>query len=177
MVTLRKVIPALCLATSIAGLTAYAATTAATDPATADAAAPGAHGWHHHGHRGGMFFVLHKLNVTPEQKTQIKGIFAGEKSQYEALRTSATANRTALATTAPTDPGYPALIQTAQTDAATRIKLESETWSAIYSNVLSKAQQQAIPGIVAAAQKAREARMAEWKAQHPQAPASEPASE
>jgi hypothetical protein len=124
-----------------------------------------------------MFFVLHKLNLTAEQKTQVKSIFAGEKSQFEALRTSAKANHTALATTAPTDPGYPALIQTAQTDAATRIKLQSETWSAIYSNVLTKAQQQAIPGIVAAAQQAREARIAAWKAQHPQAPASEPASE
>jgi hypothetical protein len=41
--------------------------------------------------------------------------------------------------------------------------------------VLTKAQQQAIPGIVAAAQQAREARMAAWKAQHAQATA--PASE
>ena len=173
MVTLRKIIPVLCLATSIAGITGYAATTAATDPAASDAPAPGAHRWHHHGHRGGMFFVLHKLDLTAEQKTQIKGIFAGEHSQFEALHASVKANRTSLATTPPTDPGYPALIQTAQNDAATRIKLESETWSAIYSNVLSKAQQQAIPGIVAAATKAREARMAEWKAQHPRAPAAE----
>jgi Spy/CpxP family protein refolding chaperone len=143
------------------------ATTATT------ATTPGAHGWHHHGHRGGMFFVLHKLNLTAEQKTQIKSIMASEKGQYEALRTSARANHTALATTAPTDSGYPALIQTAQTNAATRVKLRSETWSAIYTTVLTKTQQAAIPGIVAAAQQAREARMAEWKAAHPQAPAPE----
>jgi Spy/CpxP family protein refolding chaperone len=163
MVTLRKVIPAVFLATSLAGIAAYAqvADTAPTAPA------PGAHRWHH-GHGGGMFFVLHKLDLTAEQKTKIKGIMADEKSQYQALHASSKANRSALATTPPTDPGYPALIQTAQTNAATRIKLESETWSAIYGNVLTKQQQDAIPGIVAAAREARESRMAAWKAAHPQ---------
>ncbi len=171
MVTLRKVIPVLCLATSLAGIAAYAQTTA-TAPATTT---PRAHQWHRHGHHGGgMFFVLHKLNLTADQKTQIKSIMAGEKSQFEALRTSAKANHTALATTPPTDTGYPALIQTEQTNAANRIKLRHETWSAIYGK-LTPQQQQAIPGIVAAAQQAREARMAAWKAQHAQetAPASE----
>jgi Spy/CpxP family protein refolding chaperone len=168
MVTLRKTIPALCLATSLVGIAAYAQTSTTTAPA---APAPGHH-WHHHGHHGGgMFFVLHKLNLNAEQKTQIKGILAGQKSQFEALRTSAKANREALATTPPTDSGYPALLETAKTNAATRIQLQSETWSAIYSNVLSEAQRKSIPGIVAAAQAARQARMAEWKAQHPQAAA------
>lgn len=169
MLTLRKTIPALCLATSLVGLTAYATGTA---PATAGA--PAAQGqWHHHRHHGGMFFVLHKLNLTDEQKTQVKSIFAGEKAQFEALRSSAKANRQALAATPPTDPGYPALIQTAQTNAATRIKLESETWSAVFSNVLTKQQQQAIPGIVAEAEQARAAREAEWKAEHAAAAAAD----
>jgi hypothetical protein len=167
MLTLRKTIPVLCLAASLAGVAAYAQTAGTAAPAAAPA---GGHHWHHH-HHGGMFFVLHKLNLSPEQKTQIKSIMAGEKSQYESLHASVKANRQALATTPPTDPGYPALLQTAKTNASTRIQLESETWSAIYGNVLSKAQQQAIPGIVAAAQQAREARIAEWKAQHPQAAA------
>ena len=79
-----------------------------------------------------MFFVLHKLNLTAEQKTQIKCIMASQKSQFEALRTSSKANREALATTPPTDAGYPALIETAKSNAATGIKLRSETWSAIY---------------------------------------------
>ena len=77
-----------------------------------------------------MGFVLHKLNLTDAQKTQIKGIFAGEKSQFEALRASVKANREALATTAPSSPEYPALVQQAQTNATQRIKLETETWSA-----------------------------------------------
>jgi hypothetical protein len=163
MFTLRKMIPALCLATSLAALAVYAAGGAA-DPGASGA--PG--GWRHPGHHphGGMFFVLHKLDLTAEQKTQVKGILAGEKSQFEALHASAKANRHALAVTAPTDPGYPALIQTAQTNAATRIKLESEAWSAIYTGVLSTQQRQAIPGVVAAAEQQREAREAAWKAQH-----------
>ena len=72
-----------------------------------------------------MFFVLHKLNLTADQKTQIKSIMAGEKSQYEALRTSVKANHTALATTPPTDPNYATLIQTEQANAMTRIKLRA----------------------------------------------------
>ncbi len=171
MVTLRKAIPVLCLATSLAGIAAYAQTTA-TAPGTTTA---GSHEWHHHGHRGGgFFFVLHELNLTAEQKTQIKSIMAEQKSQYTALRASIKANRTALATTPPTDPGYATLIQTAQTNAATRIKLQSETWAAVYGKLTTQ-QQQAIPGIVAAAQQAREARVAAWKAAHAQATA--PAAE
>jgi Spy/CpxP family protein refolding chaperone len=164
MFTVRKVVPALCLAASLSGLAVYAATTA---PATT--AATGGHHWHHH-HHGFMGFVLHKLNLEDSQKTMVKSIMAGEKSQFQALRASVKANRQALATTPPTDPGYPALVQTAQTNAAKRITLESETWTAIYQNVLNKSQQAAIPGIVAAAQSARQQRMEAWRAQHPEAP-------
>jgi Spy/CpxP family protein refolding chaperone len=173
MITLRKAIPAICLATSLAGIAAYAQTAATTTTTTTTPGAyPGSHRGHH-GHHGGVFFVLHKLNLTADQKAQVKSILASEKSQYEALRTSTKANRTALETTPPTDSGYPALIQTEQTNAATRIKLQQETWSAIYTTVLTKAQQAAIPGIVAAAQQAREAHVAAWKAQHPEAAAPE----
>lgn len=171
MVTLRKLIPAVCLAASLTAVGVYAATT--TEPAPA----PGEAGWHHGHHHGfgPMGFVLHRLNLTADQKTRVKGVFADEKSQFEALRTSSKSNREALATTPPTDPGYPALIQTAQNNAATRIKLESETWTSIYQNVLTKAQQQAIPGVVAAAQASRQERMEAWKLQHaqPGAPTSD----
>jgi periplasmic protein CpxP/Spy len=162
MFTARKLVPALCVAASLSGLAVYAATTAPATTTTA-AAPAGGHHWHHR-HHGFMGFVLHKLNLTDAQKTQVKSIIAGEKSQFEALRASVKANRQALATTPPTDPGYPALIQTAQTNAATRIRLESETWSAVYQNVLSTAQQGAVPGIVAAAQAQRAEHMAVWKA-------------
>jgi len=171
MLNARKMIPAICLAASLAGAAVYAATTAP------GATAPPAGGPHWHGHRHAfMGFVLHKLNLTDAQKTQIKGIFASEKSQFEALRTSVKANREALETTPPSSPDYPALVQQAQSNAAQRIKLESETWSAIHSSVLTKAQQDAIPGIVAAARAQREAKIGAWKAQHPQ-PSAPPADD
>jgi Spy/CpxP family protein refolding chaperone len=173
MLTARKVIPVICLAASLAGVAVYAATTAPT----AGAPEPSVGGFHRHGHHHGfMGFVLHKLNLTDAQKTQVKGIFAGEKSQFEALRASVKANREALETTAPSSPEYPALVQQAQNNAAQRIKLETETWSAIHASVLTKAQQDAIPGIVAAAKAQREARMAAWKAQHTQ-PSAPPTSD
>jgi Spy/CpxP family protein refolding chaperone len=163
MFTARKFVPALVVAASLSGLAVYAAT---TTPATTETAPTGGHHWHHHHHHGFMGFVLHKLGLNDSQKTQLKSIMASEKSQFEALRASVKANRQALATTPPTDSGYPALIQTAQTNAATRIKLESETWTAVYENVLSQTQRDAIPGIVAAAQAQRAERMAAWQAQH-----------
>jgi len=168
MITLRQVVPALCLVTALSGVAVYAATTTTSAPGPECAG----HHWHH-GDRGGlgaMGFALHKLDLTADQKTQIKAIFADEKSQFETLRTSAKSNREALATTPPTDPGYPALIQTAQTDAATRIKLASQTWTQIYENVLTKAQREKIPSIIAAAQAARQAKMSAWKAEHSETP-------
>jgi Spy/CpxP family protein refolding chaperone len=169
MLTARKLIPAICVAVSLGGAAVYAAGAAATAPTTT--APAGGHPWHHHHHHGMMGFVLHKLNLNDTQKTQLKGVFASEKSQFEALHASVKANREALETTAPSSPDYPALVQQAQANAAQRVKLESETWSAIYTSVLSKAQQDAIPGIVSAARTERAARMAAWQAAHPQAAA------
>jgi Spy/CpxP family protein refolding chaperone len=169
MIKLRRAVSSLCLATALAGLAAYAAT--AEEPAPASECGGAPH-WHH-GHGGGlgeMSLVLHKLNLGADQKTQIKAILAGEKSQFEALHESAKGNRQALAMTPPTNPGYAALIETEQHDAATRIMLEHQTWKQIYESVLTKQQQQQIPAIVAAAQAARESGMGGWKARHPQPP-------
>ncbi len=176
MITLRHIVPALCLATGVAGFSAcaaYAASTAA-DPAVESPAASDAGGPHHwrHGHPGGplgeMGFVLHKLNLSAEEKASIKQIFAEQKSQFEALRASSKSNREALASTPPTDAAaYGALVKTAQTNASTRISLMSQTWTKIYG-ALTPAHQQAIPGIVAAAQAARQSRIEAWKAEHGQ---------
>jgi Spy/CpxP family protein refolding chaperone len=173
MITLRQIVPALCLATALSGVAVHAATTDA--PAT-NSAQPSGHG-HWRGGRGGMggmMFVLHKLNLTPEQKAQVKTLFADQKSQFEALHASARTNRQALETTPPTDSSgdsssaYAALLETAKANAAQRITLESQMWSEIYQHVLTQTQKQSIPGIVAAAQAARQAKMAAWKAEHSQ---------
>lgn len=173
MVKLPRLIPSLCVAAALSGWAVYATAAAAGDAAPAGDCA-GAHQWGHGdgGGPGEMRWVLHKLNLSADQKTQIKSILAGEKGQFDALHASAKANRQALATTPPTDPGYAALVETEQHDAATRITLGYQTWKQIYESVLTKQQQQQIPGIVAAAQAARESRMEGWKSQHP-APPSE----
>jgi periplasmic protein CpxP/Spy len=170
MFTVRKIVPALCLAVSLSGVAVYAATT--TSPST-EAPGPGrANHWHGH-HHGFMGLVLHKLNLTDAQKAQVKSIMTSEKSQFQALRTSSQTNREALASTPPTDTAaYAALVATAQKNAATRIQLESETWSNVYSSVLTQTQRDAVPGIVAAAKAERAQRMEEWKAEHPQAGSS-----
>ncbi|MGA2398656.1 MAG: Spy/CpxP family protein refolding chaperone [Steroidobacteraceae bacterium] len=166
MFTVRKVVPALCLAVSMSGLAVYVASaTASTTPPPA--AGPAGHHWRGHHHGGFMHMVLHKLNLTDPQKAQVKSIMAGEKSRFEALRTSSQTNREALASTAPTDTAaYGALIATAQKNAATRIQLMGETWTNIYQNVLTQTQRDAIPGIVAAAKVQHEQRMEQWKAEH-----------
>jgi Spy/CpxP family protein refolding chaperone len=160
MFTVRKVVPALCLAVSMSGLAVYAAST--TPPTSTEAPGPGGHHWRGH-HHGFMGMVMHKLNLTDAQKTQLKSIMAGEKSQFQALRTSSQTNHEALASTPPTDTAaYAALVATAQKNAATRIQLESEAWLNVYSNVLTQTQRDAIPGIVAAAKAKRE----QWQAEH-----------
>jgi len=166
MVTLRQVLPSLCLVGCLSGSAVYAA-------AAAPAAESGPAGGHwHHGHHGGPLggfgHLLHKLNLTEGQKGEVKTILAGEKAQFQTLGASVKANRQALATTPPTDSNYQTLIQTAQTNAATRITLESVAWTQIYENVLTSTQQKDIPGIVAAEEAAREAKVAAWRAQHPQ---------
>jgi Spy/CpxP family protein refolding chaperone len=169
MFTARKFVPALCLAVSMSGLAVYAAT---NTPASNAAPGPGGHHWHGH-HRGFMGMVLHQLDLTDAQKTQVKSIMAGEKTRFQALRTSSQTNREALANTPPTDASaYAALVATAQKNAATRIQLESETWTNVYANVLTQTQRDAVPGIVAAAKAQREQRIEEWKAEHPQAGSS-----
>jgi Spy/CpxP family protein refolding chaperone len=164
MFTVRKAVPALFLAVSMSGLAVYAATT--TAPTSTESGDEGGRHWHGH-HGGFMGMVLHKLNLTDAQKAQVKSIMAGEKSQFQALRESSRTNHEALASTPPTDTAaYAALVATAQKNAATRIQLESETWSNVYSSVLTQTQRDAIPGIVAAAKARREQRIEEWKAEH-----------
>jgi Spy/CpxP family protein refolding chaperone len=116
-----------------------------------------------------MGMVLHKLNLTDAQKTQVKSIMASQKSQFQALRTSSQTNHDALASTSPTDTAtYAGLVATEQKNAAARIQLESETWSNVYNNVLTQTQREAIPGIVAAAKARRE----QWQAEHAQTASS-----
>ena len=150
MITLRHIVPALCLATSLAALAVYAASHRLRPRADAPmqpAAVAGRPRTSPAACLGEMGFVLHKLESDAEQKTQIKAIFAEQKSQFEALRASAKSNREALATTPPTDSR--AMRRSSRRRRPTlrpRITLMSETWGKIYQSVLTPAHQQSNPG-------------------------------
>jgi Spy/CpxP family protein refolding chaperone len=113
-----------------------------------------------HGRHGGAHRLLAKLNLSTDQWTQVRSIYAQNRARAQSLAATARANRSALATTPPTDhPAYDSLVAAAKDNAVARQQLRSDVWSQIYA-VLTPAQQQAIPGIVAAEQAAREARRA-----------------
>jgi periplasmic protein CpxP/Spy len=80
--------------------------TAADDTTTSPPPPPGAHGpqgWHH---RGGPWHLLSKLNLTAEQKTQVKTIMTAARPELESLHQQIRANRLKLQQTSPTDPNY-----------------------------------------------------------------------
>jgi periplasmic protein CpxP/Spy len=118
-----------------------------------------------HGHHGGagmeFMHVLKQLDLSPEQKTQIKSIMESSRSQFQALGDSMRQNHEALLSTPPTDASYPALLQKAKENAAARIDQMHAVHQQIYS-VLTPEQQAKIPSIVAADK-------AKWQANHPQA--------
>jgi protein CpxP len=74
-----------------------------TTPTAPPAGAPGPHGWHH---RGGPWHLLSKLNLTAEQKTQVKAIMTAARPQMESLHQQMHANMLKLQQTAPTDQNY-----------------------------------------------------------------------
>ncbi len=88
MSSLRYVIPVLGLTLGLAGA-AYADTATTTAPAATATPGAGPH-WRGgpHGGPGGFTHVLRKLNLTPEQQTQVKSIFAQAKTQFQVRHSS-----------------------------------------------------------------------------------------
>jgi len=113
---------------------------------------------HHHGPAGRFMHVLKQLNLTPEQQTQIKSIFATAKPQFQTLGASMRSNAEAIAAMSPTDSAYPALLATAKANAAARIQQMSDVKAQIFA-VLTKVQQEQIPQIIAADK-------AKWQGHH-----------
>jgi Spy/CpxP family protein refolding chaperone len=146
----RTLIPALMIAATLS-VVAYA------ENAVDSTAAPAASQYWADGqfdHRAGFKHLMHALNLSADQKSQIKSIVMQGKSQRDAALSAAQANLQALAATAPTDPKYAALIEQAKTNAAARIQERSDTWAKIYAT-LTPEQQAQIPGIVAAEKSAQ----------------------
>jgi periplasmic protein CpxP/Spy len=146
-------------ALAAAGLAAVAVHGAATSDTTSQQA-PAADNWHghHHGAAGPFMHALRQLNLSAEQQTQIKSIFAASKPQFQSLGASMRSNAETMAAMSPTDPGYPALLVTAKANAAARIQQMSDVKAQIFA-LLTKAQQEQIPQIIAADK-------AKWQQRH-----------
>jgi protein CpxP len=155
-----------CLHLLLAGLAAAAGLTGtalAAEPPATTGAPPALH----QGRGAGLELrhALRELNLSPDQQTQVKAIYAAAKGQMQAQRTQARANRQALRAASPNDPGYPALLATVKADAAAGIQLASDLRTQVYA-VLTPEQQARIPALQAAARSRWAARKAAWQAQH-----------
>jgi Spy/CpxP family protein refolding chaperone len=119
----------------------------------------GDHGWHHRGHRGhrgrfhrGGFLLggaLRRLNLTPDQRTQVRQILSSARSQNASLRQSVAQNFAALHN--PGDPNYAAALQAAQTRASNLVAQRSQIDKQIYG-VLTPAQKSQLPQVLASIQ-------------------------
>lgn len=160
MKPLRTTLSALFLAAALGAVAIASA--AATESATPNDP-PMRHGGHEGpgGPEGGFHRVLDQLDLTAEQKTQIRAIFNQAKPQLKAAHESGRANRDQLEVMPPTDPAYPGVLASAKSNAGEQIQLMSDLWTQVYAK-LTPDQRARIPGIVAAQ---REARRAKWQDQ------------
>jgi Spy/CpxP family protein refolding chaperone len=159
------------LMVALASLGTAMAGSALAAPVTGDAvstsssapAAPQRH-WHGHGPMGGSFLLgtllraAHQLNLSDDQKSQIKTILTSARSE---ARTAAAAQPDIAVLGNPADPNYATALQTVKTNAANRIQRESELQSQIY-NVLTSEQKSQLPMVLAGIK----AKMAQRRAQH-----------
>ena len=93
----------------VASAAGVSVASAADDTTTTTAPPPaehGPHGWHHH---GGPMHLLSKLNLSADQKAQVKSIMTAARPQMESLHQQMHANMLKLQQTAPTDPNYTAI--------------------------------------------------------------------
>ena len=119
----------------------------------------GDHGWHHRDHWGqrGRFHrrglllggALRRLNLTPDQRSQVRQILSSARSQDASLRQSVAQNFAALHN--PGDPNYAAALQAAQTRAGSLVAQRSQIEKQIYG-VLTPAQKSQLPQVLASIQ-------------------------
>lgn len=151
---MRLLIPAAIVASTFASLSFAQSTNGA-------GATPGHPGHSHFRHRAPFARILHKLNLSAQQKSQVKNLVAQARSERASQRDSMRTNRAALEATSPNDPSYAGLVSTAQANASAAVQARADLWAQIYG-VLTPEQKSQIPGIAAADQ----ARRAQWQAAH-----------
>jgi Spy/CpxP family protein refolding chaperone len=134
-------------AIAVVGLAAVAVN-AATSTDTTTTPAHSGH-WHHHGPGAHFMHVLKQLNLSAEQQTQIKSIFAAAKPQFKSLRESMRSNHEALLAATPSDADYPSLLATEKANAGKLIDQMSGVKTQIYA-ILTPTQIKQIPQIIAA---------------------------
>jgi protein CpxP len=119
-------------ATGISIATAADETGAATPPA-------GAHGWHH-----GPEHLYAQLNLTADQKAQMKVIMAGAGPQMKSIHQQMKANSLKLRQTQPNDPNYANVVaEVSQADASLHsqmITLHADVRAQVFK-ILTPAQQ------------------------------------
>jgi Spy/CpxP family protein refolding chaperone len=93
-----------------------------------------------------FFRALKQLNLSDEQKQQIKALVSAER---QAARTQATADLSVLAN--PADPNYASALQAVKDRAAARIQHWSDVQMQIF-NVLTPEQQAQLPQVLSAIQ-------------------------
>jgi Spy/CpxP family protein refolding chaperone len=151
---MRLLIPTAIVATTFASLSL--AQSPSGTPPTIGKQAQG-----HFRHRAPFSHILHKLNLSAQQKSVVKSLVAQARSERASQRDALLANHVALEATPPNDANYAGLVSTAQANATAAVQARANLWSQIYG-VLTPDQRAQIPGIVAAEQ----ARRAQWQAQH-----------
>jgi protein CpxP len=137
----------LCATTLAAGALLTAATSvsiasaADVETATPPAGPHGGHGW---GHRGGEFHLLRQLDLTAEQKAQVKEIMTAAHPQMQSLHQQIHANMLKLRQTQPSDANYASISaevsQTHGSLAAQMLTLHAQLRSQVFK-VLTPEQQ------------------------------------
>jgi Spy/CpxP family protein refolding chaperone len=162
--TIKRVLVAVAVATVGAGAAGLAA---AQTAATAASSAPGAGPHHGHRHFGGGRFVgtllraTKQLNLTADQQSTIKTLMKSAHTHQGGPQQGA--DETVMGN--PSDPGFASAVQNAQTTAATRVQRESALAGQIYG-VLTTAQKNQLPTVLASLKAQDQARRAAWAAKH-----------
>jgi Spy/CpxP family protein refolding chaperone len=163
---LAIVTAALALGTSGAILAADAATSESSTSSATSSAASGTTARHWHAGRrsplvGTLLRASRQLNLTSEQKTDIKNLLVQARSAGRA--NAQLPDMTVLGN--PSASGYAAAVQTLKTERTAQLERDSALASSIYQ-VLTPAQQQALPGVLADMKAKFAQRRASWQQRH-----------
>ncbi|MGH8460451.1 MAG: Spy/CpxP family protein refolding chaperone [Stenotrophobium sp.] len=132
---------------------------------------PGNDGWHHPHHALPFVRELHHLNLNDSQKADIKQLVKTSFEQMRPRMKAARQQRQAFEALSPDSPDYSAaaqaLAQTEASAASARVLQLTALKQQIYQR-LTAAQKQQLAAMQTADQALRQARMQQWKADHPQ---------